>query len=71
MPLIQIPNTILRFSRNPCFRSLLLGLLLLCSARPILTGEHGRISGTIMDSSSAVVLGARMTLTNVDTGVSQ
>ena len=71
MPLIQIPNTILRFSRNPCFRSLLLGLLLLCSARPVLAGEHGRISGTIMDSSSAVILGARMTLTNVDTGVSQ
>jgi Carboxypeptidase regulatory-like domain len=33
--------------------------------------EGGRISGTIEDASNAIVVGARVTVTNVDTGVSR
>jgi Carboxypeptidase regulatory-like domain/TonB dependent receptor len=37
----------------------------------LVAGEGGRISGTVLDSSSAVIVGARVTLTNVDTAVSR
>jgi hypothetical protein len=58
--------------RNPFFRLFLVGLLFLFPARDLLIAdEGGRIFGTVLDSSSAVVVGARVKLTNVDTGLSQ
>jgi Carboxypeptidase regulatory-like domain len=60
-----------RFSK-PLLRLLLLGLFLIFPSSELLIADQGgRIFGTILDPSSAVVVGARVKLTNVDTGLSQ
>jgi Carboxypeptidase regulatory-like domain/TonB dependent receptor len=38
---------------------------------PLWAGEGGRISGTILDETNAVIVGAHVTVTNVDTGVAR
>src|SRR5262245_45045277 len=53
-------------------RAILFGLLALCFAVPCLSQSHtssGDIKGTVTDSSGAVLPGAMVTVTNIDTGV--
>src|SRR5678815_181867 len=46
-------------------------LLLLCSFSALLAQDAGTIFGTVTDASGAVVVGAKVSLLNVDTNVSQ
>ena len=68
---IRSLNRALYLLRKSAFRLLLGLLLLLFGLDPLVAGEGGRIAGTVLDSSSAVVIGACVTLTSVDTGVSR
>ena len=47
----------------------LLTVLLLCSVAAFGQAESGQISGTVTDTSNAVVPGAKVTVTNVNTGL--
>ena len=46
-------------------------LLLLMAASTVLAQSQSRLTGTVTDNSGAVIPGAPITITNVDTGVSQ
>src|SRR6266496_680530 len=46
-------------------------LLILFSLSPLLAQDAGTIFGTVNDASGAVVAGAKVTLLNVDTNISQ
>ncbi|MGA6979981.1 MAG: carboxypeptidase-like regulatory domain-containing protein, partial [Candidatus Sulfotelmatobacter sp.] len=51
-----------------CFDLLLIAIVLFAAGRAI-AGVSASISGTVTDPSGAVVAGAMVTATNVDTGV--
>jgi Carboxypeptidase regulatory-like domain len=51
-----------------CLALLLLAALASLFAYPLRAGEGGRISGTVQDTTSAVIVGARVTVINSDTG---
>jgi hypothetical protein len=56
----------MRLLRNPC--RLLTGFLLM-SAALLAQDMRGKVQGLVIDSSQAAVVGAKVTLTNINTGV--
>jgi hypothetical protein len=72
-PIQSVPTTehFLRRDRSSSFRFLLLLALIPCLAFVAWAGVGGNISGTVKDSSGAVVSKATVTVTNTDTGVAQ
>ena len=51
-----------------CLALLLLAVLASLLAYPLRAGDGGRISGTVQDATGAVIVGARVTVSNSDTG---
>jgi hypothetical protein len=68
--LTQLLTTSLLSSYKRLFR-LALALFFLLIGTSLVAGEGARISGTVHDTTSAGIVGARVTLTNIDTGVSR
>jgi Carboxypeptidase regulatory-like domain len=56
--------------KHPVLRGLLL-LAALCAAQSFVAAQTSQLTGRITDSNSAVVTGAGVTVTNLDTGVSR